>query len=248
MGVSSAKTAAQVLRSAREQGGRQGCLLWRLGVDKRLLLLPPAAPFGCCVWQGIWVSRPASFNPLISFLNEAIMTFIFLFLVNLMTARCAEAWLRCSVVVGGQQRAGVVTHSPALQLACVMLTDGPAAVALTPSISLLTIPDTILRPVLCFWRLPCRGQYLYQPSFGMYSNIILPILIGFVICSMILATGPTGFAGNPARDLVSATQAEAGSSAIAARACVIGHSGVGCPSLLRPHSGRTRALRCHTAR
>jgi glycerol uptake facilitator-like aquaporin len=36
----------------------------------------------------------------------------------------------------------------------------------------------------------------------MYSNIVLPILIGFVICAMILATGPTGFAGNPARDLV----------------------------------------------
>lgn len=81
---------------------------------------------------GIWVSRPASFNPLISFLNEFIMTFMFLFLVNLMTA---------------------------------------------------------------------RGQYLYQPSYGMYSNIVLPILIGFVICAMILATGPTGFAGNPARDL-----------------------------------------------
>lgn len=81
---------------------------------------------------GIWVSRPASFNPLISFLNEAVMTFMFLFLVNMLTA---------------------------------------------------------------------RGQYLYQPSFGMYSNIILPCLIGFVICSMILATGPTGFAGNPARDL-----------------------------------------------
>jgi len=81
---------------------------------------------------GIWVSRPASYNPLISFLNEAVMTFMFLFLVNMMTA---------------------------------------------------------------------RGQYLYQPSFGMYSNIVLPILIGFVICSMILATGPTGFAGNPARDL-----------------------------------------------
>jgi hypothetical protein len=48
----------------------------------------------------------------------------------------------------------------------------------------------------------CRGQYLYQPSYGMYSNIVLPMLIGFVICSMILATGPTGFAGNPARDLV----------------------------------------------
>eukprot|EP00775_Hariotina_reticulata_P012605 gene12605-12736_t len=83
---------------------------------------------------GIWVSRPASFNPLISFLAETVMTFMFLFLVNLMTA---------------------------------------------------------------------RGQYLYQPSYGMYSNIVLPILIGFVICSMILATGPTGFAGNPARDLVS---------------------------------------------
>eukprot|EP00878_Enallax_costatus_P012922 GHUV01013494.1.p1 GENE.GHUV01013494.1~~GHUV01013494.1.p1 ORF type:complete len:226 (+),score=56.84 GHUV01013494.1:1091-1768(+) len=81
---------------------------------------------------GIWVSRPASFNPIISFLNEFVMTFIFLFLVNLMTA---------------------------------------------------------------------RGQYLYQPSYGMYSNIVLPMLIGFVICSMILATGPTGFAGNPARDL-----------------------------------------------
>ncbi|KAF8067209.1 glpF [Scenedesmus sp. PABB004] len=81
---------------------------------------------------GIWVSRPASYNPIISFLNEFIMTFMFLFLVNLMTA---------------------------------------------------------------------RGQYLYQPSYGMYSNILLPILIGFVICSMILATGPTGFAGNPARDL-----------------------------------------------
>jgi glycerol uptake facilitator-like aquaporin len=36
----------------------------------------------------------------------------------------------------------------------------------------------------------------------MYSNIVLPCLIGFVICAMILATGPTGFAGNPARDLV----------------------------------------------
>jgi glycerol uptake facilitator-like aquaporin len=80
------------------------------------------------------VSRPASFNPLISLIAEALMTFIFLFLVNMMTA---------------------------------------------------------------------RGQYLYQPSYGMYSNIVLPILIGFVICSMILATGPTGFAGNPARDLVS---------------------------------------------
>lgn len=45
----------------------------------------------CCVLctrvQGIWVSRPASYNPLISFLNEAVMTFIFLFLVSLMTAR-----------------------------------------------------------------------------------------------------------------------------------------------------------------
>lgn len=81
---------------------------------------------------GIWVSRPASYNPLISFLNEFIMTFMFLFLVNMMTA---------------------------------------------------------------------RGQYLYQPSYGMYSNIVLPLLIGFVICAMILATGPTGFAGNPARDL-----------------------------------------------
>lgn len=43
------------------------------------------------VLQGIWVSRPASFNPLISFLNEFIMTFIFLFLVNLMTARCGSS-------------------------------------------------------------------------------------------------------------------------------------------------------------
>lgn len=58
----------------------------------------------CCVCcgvsllllQGIWVSRPASFNPLISFLNEAIMTFMFLFLVNLMTAR----WGSCAVYAG----------------------------------------------------------------------------------------------------------------------------------------------------
>lgn len=44
----------------------------------------------CCVLQGIWVSRPASFNPLISFLNEAIMTFMFLFLVNMLTARWVQ--------------------------------------------------------------------------------------------------------------------------------------------------------------
>jgi hypothetical protein len=51
-----------------------------------------------CVLQGIWVSRPASYNPLISFLNEAVMTFMFLFLVNLMTARCV--WGGGGLVLG----------------------------------------------------------------------------------------------------------------------------------------------------
>lgn len=55
-------------------------------------------------------------------------------------------------------------------------------------------------PTACLM-LTCRGQYLYQPSFGLYANIIQPVLIGFIICAMILCTGPTGFAGNPARDL-----------------------------------------------
>lgn len=58
----------------------------------------------------------------------------------------------------------------------------------------------------CCWLLVlsscvCRGQYLYQPSFGLYSNIIQPLLIGSIISAMILTCGPTGFAGNPARDL-----------------------------------------------
>lgn len=44
------------------------------------------------------MSRPASFNPLISFLNEAVMTFMFLFLVNLMTARWAPAGLLNHIV------------------------------------------------------------------------------------------------------------------------------------------------------
>jgi glycerol uptake facilitator-like aquaporin len=53
----------------------------------------------CCavVLQGIWVSRPASYNPLISFLNEAVMTFMFLFLVNMMTAR----WVGCESLPWG---------------------------------------------------------------------------------------------------------------------------------------------------
>lgn len=60
----------------------------------RLSRLLDTCPHTCCPCfhhnvQGIWVSRPASYNPLISFLNEAIMTFMFLFLVSLMTARCA---------------------------------------------------------------------------------------------------------------------------------------------------------------
>jgi len=81
---------------------------------------------------GIFVTRPACYNPVTCFFTEFIATFIFLFLVNLLTA---------------------------------------------------------------------RGQYLYQPSYGMYSNIIQPILIGGIIGTMILCMGPTGFAGNPARDL-----------------------------------------------
>lgn len=81
---------------------------------------------------GIFVSRPACYNPVICFLTEFTATFIFLFLVNLLTA---------------------------------------------------------------------RGQYLYQPSYGMYSNIVQPLLIGGIIGTMILCMGPTGFAGNPARDL-----------------------------------------------
>jgi len=81
---------------------------------------------------GIFVSRPACYNPVICFFTEFIATFIFLFLVNLLTA---------------------------------------------------------------------RGQYLYQPAFGLYSNIIQPLLIGGIIGTMVLCMGPTGFAGNPARDL-----------------------------------------------
>lgn len=46
-----------------------------------------------------------------------------------------------------------------------------------------------------------RGQYLYQPSYGLYANILQPVVIGFIIAASILAAGPTGFAGNPARDL-----------------------------------------------
>lgn len=75
-----------------------------------------------------------------------------------------------------------------------------------PKLSSVLTPLCALLPFPLSTHVPCRGQYLYQPSFGMYSNIILPCLIGFVICSMILATGPTGFAGNPARDLVSTKQ------------------------------------------
>jgi hypothetical protein len=35
----------------------------------------------------------------------------------------------------------------------------------------------------------------------MYSNIVQPLLIGGIIGTMVLCMGPTGFAGNPARDL-----------------------------------------------
>lgn len=52
----------------------------------------------CWMLQGIWVSRPASYNPLISFLNEAVMTFMFLFLVNMMTARWGGCESRWSVI------------------------------------------------------------------------------------------------------------------------------------------------------
>lgn len=81
---------------------------------------------------GIWVTRPAVWAPLQSFMTEFIFTFIFLMLVNLTAA---------------------------------------------------------------------RGQYLYQPSYGLYANIMQPVVIGFIIAASILAAGPTGFAGNPARDL-----------------------------------------------
>jgi glycerol uptake facilitator-like aquaporin len=81
---------------------------------------------------GIWVTRPAVWAPLQSFMTEFIFTFIFLMLVNLTAA---------------------------------------------------------------------RGQYLYQPSYGLYANIFQPVVIGFIIAASILAAGPTGFAGNPARDL-----------------------------------------------
>jgi len=81
---------------------------------------------------GIWVTRPAVWAPLQSFMTEFIFTFIFLMLVNLTAA---------------------------------------------------------------------RGQYLYQPSYGLYANILQPVVIGFIIGASILAAGPTGFAGNPARDL-----------------------------------------------
>jgi len=81
---------------------------------------------------GIWVTRPAVWAPLQSFMTEFIFTFIFLMLVNLTAA---------------------------------------------------------------------RGQYLYQPSYGLFANIVQPVVIGFIIAAMVLAAGPTGFAGNPARDL-----------------------------------------------
>lgn len=79
--------------------------------------------FVCAVLQGIWVSRPASFNPLISFLNEFIMTFIFLFLVNMMTARCGQAGVVGTACISTTSTTNSSSSSRSLQNALLYLAD-----------------------------------------------------------------------------------------------------------------------------